>query len=622
MRLLPTGNNSEQSPLPDTDNAIHQNQTIMFRLKSLLSKRNRLNVVIGALMILIAILVLGTLSHHAVESYQHFTATSHPTKPPTNHPTGRPTQPPTKHPTVPQTKPPTNHPTGRPTQPPSQQTQYPTQQEHGHSTRATTGIFIEGPFNTTRPHGFDQAKAYFDHRNSRMNYSDTNSFRIILIGDQGGDKGAVTREYNRTVASIGRIANKTRVDMIIGLGDNVYNDGISASGDGLLDRLFKKVFEDHGGSALHNVPFVVVLGNHDHCDEPYEQVMYSQYQMAEYLHSMDRGQNGLKYPVWVMPDYFYNMRIKFGTKEIGFAAIDTMINRADIKEYKGCQNQAVDRQAERVSRVDKFVNETKATQELYLGEVARKAIADQVDFWFLVSHHNTFSTWKWRGCDKIKALVDKVLSFGPSKTVMCDLLVAGHDHAFEFGEVLAREIKNAVVGGTRRCDGVTWMHTGRDYAADVAKWRVPLIINHALQTEYWNYWRNVIFSNWRGCKDGGFAELLFTDPGRGQPLAAQLTFYSGGGIQMTRKPMNVSRGQMTRDLFRDGIDEEAEASYVDDDGSWVMVDELDDEVREWYGGHHYWNRSDPSLLESIIQNRSTIADIIRNATDEMPEGIF
>eukprot|EP01083_Nonionella_stella_P167049 560429_1 len=97
--------------------------------------------------------------------------------------------------------------------------------------------------------------------------------------------------------------------------------------------------------------------------------------------------------------------------------------------------------------------------------------------------------------------------------------------------------------------------------------------------------------------------------------------YSGGGVQMTRKPMDVSRGPMTSDLFQDGIDEEAEASYVVDDGSWVMVDELDDEVREWYGGHHYWNRSDPSLLESIIQNRSTIADIIRNATDEMPEGM-
>lgn len=95
-------------------------------------------------------------------------------------------------------------------------------------------------------------QSHFDMRFS-TELDDLPQTAFIAIGDFGtGDE----QQYN-VAQAIARVCQSARCDFVIGLGDNFYPAGVNA----IDDQQFEKKFEQPYSSI--NVPFYLVLGNHD-----------------------------------------------------------------------------------------------------------------------------------------------------------------------------------------------------------------------------------------------------------------------------------------------------------------------------------------------------------------------
>ncbi|KAG7671144.1 hypothetical protein Ndes2526B_g02400 [Nannochloris sp. 'desiccata'] len=82
--------------------------------------------------------------------------------------------------------------------------------------------------------------------------------RFFVIGDWGRDG-----DYNQSVVadSMARKAGLFHPDFIISTGDNFYEAGLVSADDRLFDSSFKDIYSH---AELVNVPWHVVLGNHDY----------------------------------------------------------------------------------------------------------------------------------------------------------------------------------------------------------------------------------------------------------------------------------------------------------------------------------------------------------------------
>ena len=90
---------------------------------------------------------------------------------------------------------------------------------------------------------------------------------IILLGDQGcGNKNA-----RRVAGLMEDYAAKNDISFVMGVGDNIYQNGASSVNDPRFKTHFEEIFyHDH-----LDIPFYMVLGNHDYEGSVEAQISYS-----------------------------------------------------------------------------------------------------------------------------------------------------------------------------------------------------------------------------------------------------------------------------------------------------------------------------------------------------------
>merc|ERR1712129_126879 len=89
----------------------------------------------------------------------------------------------------------------------------------------------------------------------------------------------------------------------------------------------------------------------------------------------------------------------------------------------------------------------------------------------LVDHHAVHSIMKHGGCNSMKTfielnLMEDVGAGSGRRKFVKKLMLSGHEHLFGYGTVSAKEIRQAIIGGTRFCDGLALNERIRDRVAD------------------------------------------------------------------------------------------------------------------------------------------------------------
>jgi len=109
---------------------------------------------------------------------------------------------------------------------------------------------------------------------------DSDDIRILLLGDTGsGDD-----DQRRVAEASAKTCDERGCDLVLLLGDNFIQDGVS----GIRDPQFRSKFED---IYPHDLPFYAILGNHDLRGNWRAQVEYTNHSKR-----------------WVMPDVNYAFR--------------------------------------------------------------------------------------------------------------------------------------------------------------------------------------------------------------------------------------------------------------------------------------------------------------------------
>ena len=193
---------------------------------------------------------------------------------------------------------------------------------------------------------------------------------ILCVGDFG------TGEIGQYEVSklIKYLINKKNIILILGLGDNIYPDGVYSENDSQFKEKFEKPYE----SLPKHIRFYNVLGNHDYhvkCS-PRSQINYSK------INSQ-----------WVLPHNFYCFKKKINKIPVEFFAIDT--NLTKMKNRK--------------------------TQEAWL----INSLYESKARWRIVFGHHPWKSFGSHGncSDVLDELYEKI-----NRTNKVDLIISGHDH--------------------------------------------------------------------------------------------------------------------------------------------------------------------------------------------------
>jgi tartrate-resistant acid phosphatase type 5 len=125
------------------------------------------------------------------------------------------------------------------------------------------------------------------------------SIAFFALGDTGYGGELLRSNANAMEAE----AEVRPVDFVLLLGDNFYLEGVRS----LEDPMWRERFEDAFPGSRLQVPFHVVLGNHDHRGEPDIQIAYTKTNAR-----------------WHMPAHWYTFSVPIGgSDEAQFFALDT-----------------------------------------------------------------------------------------------------------------------------------------------------------------------------------------------------------------------------------------------------------------------------------------------------------
>jgi tartrate-resistant acid phosphatase type 5 len=189
---------------------------------------------------------------------------------------------------------------------------------------------------------------------------------FLAAGDTGSGNG-----NQRTVAdAMKAYARLQPVDLVLLLGDNFYEDGVSSSSDPQWETKFEQMYD----ASVLSMPFYAVLGNHDYRLQPLAQVDYSGPATR-----------------WTMPSRYYSFSrsLSDGTG-VDFFAIDT---------------------------------NTIAGEPAQLAWLEAALEASGADWKIVFGHHVLFSNGSHGDDAGLIALLSPLFS---EKNV--DLYMAGHDH--------------------------------------------------------------------------------------------------------------------------------------------------------------------------------------------------
>jgi len=131
-----------------------------------------------------------------------------------------------------------------------------------------------------------------------------------LPNDEGHSPASVNA--NLVAQEMAKAAGETDAKFVVALGDNFYWRGVSSEND----PLFKTVFEDRFKQPELQVPWFVILGNHDHYGNADAQLLYSQ-------SGRDKR--------WVLPNYFWSTEQHVeGGRVLQLVMIDTVLLDEEI----------------------------------------------------------------------------------------------------------------------------------------------------------------------------------------------------------------------------------------------------------------------------------------------------
>jgi len=111
-----------------------------------------------------------------------------------------------------------------------------------------------------------------------------------------GDVGTGNFDQLKVASGMVKVCEKSGCDFVLLLGDNFYPSGVESPNDSQFEKKFEQVYQKL------ELPFFVVLGNHDIKKHALSQVMYS-----------------LKSNFWYMPNYQY----EFTTSNAKFFGLNT-----------------------------------------------------------------------------------------------------------------------------------------------------------------------------------------------------------------------------------------------------------------------------------------------------------
>lgn len=233
--------------------------------------------------------------------------------------------------------------------------------------------------------------------------------RFFLIGDWGrAPEDAKRHATQRQVAeAMGRAAAEAKPAAVIGLGDNFYPDGAATVDSPLFELAFEKVYTAPG----LQVPFWLLLGNHDHHVSAQGELDYA---------AQRRGSGR-----WTLPARYWSRTVEVapGTRA-KFVFLDTcpfMLAYANGKEGAGLVEAAKQGTAAQLAWLDRELAEPGITWRIVCG------------------HHPIWSGGNHGDTAELKALVLPVL-----RRHKVQLYACGHDH---HPQVFVREGLTEVISG-------------------------------------------------------------------------------------------------------------------------------------------------------------------------------
>lgn len=131
--------------------------------------------------------------------------------------------------------------------------------------------------------------------------SETDFLSFLVIGDWGEPTNLQSEKLDGS--AMNTVAQQMNSSFVVAVGDNFYNAGVT----GVDDPKFQEVWNNvYNGPTLKNLPWYVVMGNHDWYGSRTAQIEYAKLN-----------------PRWIMPDLFYTKTFNFAGKVVAMVFIDT-----------------------------------------------------------------------------------------------------------------------------------------------------------------------------------------------------------------------------------------------------------------------------------------------------------
>jgi len=203
----------------------------------------------------------------------------------------------------------------------------------------------------------------------------------LLLGDMGS-KG---NSQNKVAKSMEKLIKENNIKFICGLGDNIYEHGVTSVDDNKFKTHFEKPYKNI------KKKFYMCLGNHDYGEiTPDEPISDSFQHQIDYTKHSDK---------WNLPERYYTFTKKYDDTIIDFFVLDTNLDLMDA--------------------------ETIETQKEFMIKAIKKSKAD----WKILYGHHTYRSTAGHGNAErdFEDFFNDLFDLGKIDIYMC-----GHDHTKQY----------------------------------------------------------------------------------------------------------------------------------------------------------------------------------------------
>ena len=266
----------------------------------------------------------------------------------------------------------------------------------------------------------------------------------MVIGDWG--RRGQFRQIE-TAEQMARVAKKTLSDFVISTGDNFYDAGVES----LEDSNWRESFEDIYHQDSLQIPWYVVLGNHDYDGSVRAQIDYSLISQR-----------------WNLPDRYYSLHQYLDQEEVLFLFTDTS---PFIQEY-----------------YEMGKSEIMAQDKYRQLEWLERELAQSSAKWkIVIGHHPAFSSSPYHG--NADELID---AFVPLfKEYEVDLYLSGHEHDLQLHKPLGNTYYLVSGAGSEMRD--TGRYDITRFSSSQNGFALVSIEDHELSIRFIDYLGNDLF---------------------------------------------------------------------------------------------------------------------------------